>query len=374
MADLVLGLAKSTVEGTLSMVKSAIEEDKKLKKSVKRDLMLISDEFEMMHSFLNVTKDHTTNDMVRTLVSQVRNMALDVEDCIESAAHVDPNKSTWWRGMLPSRMKAAALAVALNEAVASIELLKARVEAMGERNMRYSHISGPSSKPDVKMHQPTGVVNATSFDILLNVRSDMMKQCGLVDLRKLISKKDGELHQVISVWGTARNFGMASIIKKAYDEQEISKNYSCRAWVKVMQPFDPHEFIKSLLIQFFTNYCPQQGSTTVDFMKPMKVMESTKGKLIKEFTKQLSNQSYLIVLEDLSTVVDWDIIREYLPNNNNGSCIIVATQQLEIASMCIGHSYLVSELKQSSSQMIILFVCFPRRHIWNPLHYLYKNM
>jgi len=115
-----------------------------------------------------------------------------------------------------------------------------------------------------------------------------------------------------------------------------------------MQPFNPYEFIRSLLIQFYTNYRPQQGSTAVDFMKPMKVMESTKGELIEEFTNKLSNQIYLIVLEDMSSVVDWDIIREYLPSNNNGSCIIVATQQLEIASMCIGHSYQVSELKKFS--------------------------
>jgi len=54
MADLVLGLAKSAVEGTLTAAKSAIEEEEKLKKGMQRDLMLISDEFEMMHSFLNV--------------------------------------------------------------------------------------------------------------------------------------------------------------------------------------------------------------------------------------------------------------------------------------------------------------------------------
>ncbi|CAO2149430.1 unnamed protein product [Urochloa humidicola] len=87
MADLVLGLAKSAVEGTLTVAKSAIEE--KLKKSMQRDLMLISDEFEMMNSFLNVAKERATDEMVRTLVRQVRNMALDVEDCIESVMLVD---------------------------------------------------------------------------------------------------------------------------------------------------------------------------------------------------------------------------------------------------------------------------------------------
>lgn len=38
MADLVLGLAMSAVEGTLTAAKSAIEE-KKLEKNIQRDLM-----------------------------------------------------------------------------------------------------------------------------------------------------------------------------------------------------------------------------------------------------------------------------------------------------------------------------------------------
>jgi hypothetical protein len=63
MADLVLGLAKSAVEGTLSAAKSAIEEEEKLKKNIQRDLMLISDEFEMMHSFLVVSKERATDEM-----------------------------------------------------------------------------------------------------------------------------------------------------------------------------------------------------------------------------------------------------------------------------------------------------------------------
>lgn len=96
MADLVLGLAMSAVEGTLTAAKSAIEE-KKLEKNIQRDLMLISDEFEMMHSFLNVSKERGSDEMVRTLVRQVRNMALDVEDCI---VLVDMKFHRWWSPLL----------------------------------------------------------------------------------------------------------------------------------------------------------------------------------------------------------------------------------------------------------------------------------
>ncbi|TVU33892.1 hypothetical protein EJB05_15706, partial [Eragrostis curvula] len=100
MADLVIGLAKTTVEGTVTMARAAMDEEDKLKKSVQRDLLIISDEFEMMQSFLHDAKDCIAEQQVtKTLVRQVRNTALDVEDCIETIVHLD-KKPHWWRRMI----------------------------------------------------------------------------------------------------------------------------------------------------------------------------------------------------------------------------------------------------------------------------------
>ncbi|WVZ50535.1 hypothetical protein U9M48_001778 [Paspalum notatum var. saurae] len=289
MADLVLGLAKSAVEGMLTAAKSAIEEEEKLKKGMQRDLMLIADEFEMMNSFLNVAKERATDEMVRTLVRQVRNMALEVEDCIESAVLVDLKKSNWWRRLLRSRcMLAAGAAAPLDDAVAAIELLKSRVEAMAQRNERYMSIvrcSGSSSKPTEKTH------------------------------RQAITDDAG----VISVWGATGDLGVASIIKKTFDDPEVCKNFRFRAWVKLTHPFNSDEFIRSLLLQFYRNYCAQKGSTSaIDFLKPAEVMTATQGVLIEEFMKHVSDQRYLV-----------------LPDNKNGSWVVVPTKQLEVARLCV---------------------------------------
>ena len=56
--------------------------------------------------------------------------------------------------------------------------------------------------------------------------------------------------------------------------------------------------------------------------------------LVQEFMQQVNNQTYLIVLEDVSTMVEWEAIRKYLPDRGNGSRIVVSTQQFEIASFC----------------------------------------
>ncbi|KAM3298571.1 hypothetical protein ACQJBY_040175 [Aegilops geniculata] len=63
-----------------------------------------------------------------------------------------------------------------------------------------------------------------------------------------------------------------------------------------------------------------------------------------QLMQQVNKQRYLVVLEDVSTVVEWDAIKMYLPDSNNGSRVIMSTQHLRIALMCTGNPYQVSQL------------------------------
>jgi len=62
--------------------------------------------------------------------------------------------------------------------------------------------------------------------------------------------------------------------------------------------------------------------------------------------KQLLMKKSLVVLEDVSTVVQWDAIKMYLPDCKNGSRIVVSTHDIGMAFMCTGKPYLVSELRR----------------------------
>jgi len=115
MADLVLGITRSLVEGTLSKAQSAIDEESKLRQSTQHDLVFIAGEFDMMQSFLSITTaEHVRNNVVRSWVTQVRDLAYDVEDSIEFVIHLD-TKSDWWRRKIPSCMRQP---LPLDEAVA----------------------------------------------------------------------------------------------------------------------------------------------------------------------------------------------------------------------------------------------------------------
>uniref|UniRef100_A0A453A019 Disease resistance protein RPM1 n=4 Tax=Aegilops tauschii subsp. strangulata TaxID=200361 RepID=A0A453A019_AEGTS len=340
MADFALGLTKTAVEGTLSRVQLAIDEENKLRVTAKQDLRYITGEFQMMQSFLKVAnKERANNEVVKTWVRQLRDLAFDVEDCVEFVVHLDNNSALIWLWRLVPSCMAPPRTRELDRAVAELKQLKARVEEVSQRNTRYNLISDSGSH--AKTATPTeqlaalATTNPSAFHMLTEVWEAAGRRRGMSDLQKLILGEGSDL-QMISVWGsTAADLGTTSIFSMLYSDPDICRAFRRRAWVKFMHPFKPDEFLKSLLTQFYVR--SHQENIDVDHL--------TKAELMQ----QVKVHKYLIILEEVSGVADWDAIREYLPDNENGSRIIVSTKQLRNALLCTGGGeYQVSELRRFS--------------------------
>uniref|UniRef100_A0A453JL20 NB-ARC domain-containing protein n=1 Tax=Aegilops tauschii subsp. strangulata TaxID=200361 RepID=A0A453JL20_AEGTS len=161
-----------------------------------------------------------------------------------------------------------------------------------------------------------------------------------MDLGELINYKDNAL-QVIALWGTSStDLGEISIIKSAYEDPMIHNNFDCCAWITLMCPFSQTDFIRSIVRQICVNSLQktgEEGKTTIG-AQVLKMMATTKEDgLACEFKRYLNDKSYLIVLNDIHKIEEWDCIKTCFPNNNNkGSRIIVCTEQVEVACLCIG--------------------------------------
>jgi hypothetical protein len=75
--------------------------------------------------------------------------------------------------------------------------------------------------------------------------------------------------------------------------------------------------------------------------------------LADEFKRYANEKSFLIVLDDLSTIEEWDCIKACFPNNNKGSRIIVSTELVEVASLCVGPENITPEHKQLSVDLTL---------------------
>jgi hypothetical protein len=180
----------------------------------------------------------------------------------------------------------------------------------------------------------TPIITGTT---MLGIHETMRQEKSKVDLVHLINKKDTTL-RVITLLGEGADLGQTtSIIWTAYENEEVKISFSCRAWVRMMHPFNLEDFIQSLVEQFHT-------SAGIDFLLETK----KKGRELADEFNGYVNGKFLIVLSDLSSMEEWNRVKRCFPNNNKGSLIIVATRQGEVASLCAGQESIVSELKQCS--------------------------
>ncbi|KAF8731708.1 hypothetical protein HU200_015638 [Digitaria exilis] len=170
MAELALGLTKTVVEAALNRIQYAIEEEGKLEKAVAQDLAFITGEFQMMQSVLKVAnKEHAQkNEVVRTWVRQLRDLAFNVEDWVEFVAHLDKDRSKcaafWWHvvpaWMVPRCM--SPLSRDLDDATAEMKVLKSRVQDVSLRATRYNLFIKDS---DLDSSSSTKVIMpATAYD------------------------------------------------------------------------------------------------------------------------------------------------------------------------------------------------------------------
>ncbi|KAK1691763.1 hypothetical protein QYE76_008460 [Lolium multiflorum] len=340
-----LSVGKSVLNGALSYAKSALAEEVALQLGVRRDHVFITNELEMMQAFLESAHDEgdDNNRVVKVWVKQVRDVAYDVEDTLQEFS-VRLEKKSWWRirRTLLDRRRVAK----------QMKELRANVEDVSQRNMRYHLIKGSDSKPAT-----TGGQSAIAGATVMSGNDEARRQLEKAkdDLFQLIRKKDDDL-RVIAVWGTSSNVRRASIIERVFADVKKHRVFDCHAWITLTRPFNSTEFLRSIIRQFYVNFLQESDrkENIIGGPQDLRRMGMKKGNdLADEFKRYANEKSFLIVLDDLSTIEEWDCIKACFPNNNKGSRIIVSTELVEVASLCVGPENITPEHKQLSVDLTL---------------------
>ncbi|CAN6360912.1 unnamed protein product [Urochloa humidicola] len=132
------------------------------------------------------------------------------------------------------------------------------------------------------------------------------------DVMKRILHEDNRRLEVISVCGMG-GVGKTSLVKDVYQSQELIGRFQ-RACVTVMRPFDPEETLMSIALQF------DSSSRNMDGMGSG-----------NKVTSLLDGKKYLIVLDDLLSIAEWDALSVYFPATGTASRIIVTTRLETVA-------------------------------------------
>ncbi|PON63350.1 NB-ARC domain, LRR domain containing protein, partial [Parasponia andersonii] len=128
--------------------------------------------------------------------------------------------------------------------------------------------------------------------------------------------------EVVSV-AAMGGMGKTTLAKQVCNTAEVKKHFKISAWITVSQSFRLGELLKDLVRQLFEKM-RRRVPDGVDSMNNYQLK-----KLIKEL---LQKRRYLIVLDDVWHLYEWDALKYALPNNNSGSRVLLTTRNSEVAS------------------------------------------
>ncbi|XP_037454725.1 disease resistance protein RPM1-like [Triticum dicoccoides] len=345
-----LSLGKAALGGALGYATSKAAEEIALQLGVERDVNFIKDELQMMQSFLmTADEEQSQNKVLTTWVKQVGVLAYKVEDSLMDFGLHSEKKPIL--GCIPrdlgDRRRISKV----------VKQLRAEVEDVSNRNLRYHLIRESSGSKSTAAEKQANIATAAMLGIINEARLFTLepKKSSEVDLHHLITSHYVNL-RVIIVWATSGNLGETFAIQEVYDDPLVLKSFGLCAWIRLTHPFNPQEFLRSLVSQFYENSHDEVGKVEQETGVLANIEKMDQRDLVHMLKAQLCSNSYLVVINDLSTIEEWHCIKKYFPDNKKQSRIIVSTQQVEIARLCTEKPFQVSEFKPlSCDQTIYLF-------------------
>lgn len=154
-----------------------------------------------------------------------------------------------------------------------------------------------------------------------------------VEIIKLISDQPTQEFQVITVWGMGGT-GKTTLVKDIYQSQELSGMFEKRSCVTVMHPFSIEGLLRSLIMQLNRESSEKKNAVGLMGSTKSTVPLMPLAELIKELARLLERKRFLIVLDDVSSTAEWNMIIPIFRGMENTSWIIVTTREKNIAELC----------------------------------------
>ncbi|KAL1538104.1 putative late blight resistance protein R1A-3 isoform X2 [Salvia divinorum] len=167
---------------------------------------------------------------------------------------------------------------------------------------RHQLLHAKSTPPDglsSSIEQKKRMVGAD--DVLLEMKDKLTSDC-----------RDLRIVPVVGMGGS----GKTTLAMSTYQDRLVKEHFHVCAWATISQDFSIREMLVEVLRQL-DQYAGENLS---------------EGELGEVLYKHFFGRKYLIVLDDMWSVEAWDGVRRFLPDNKNGSRIVVTTRLSNLAS------------------------------------------
>jgi disease resistance protein RPM1 len=272
-----------------------------------------ADELEQIKAFLRAADEmEERTPQLELWVKQVRDVAYDIEDALDEyrlRLTLQPGNDF----LHASLTKIIKTLKARHQFASEIQRIKSRVVSISEGRQRF--------------RGETTLVDSKTWPDHRRQDGLLLEEADLVGIEKpkkqliswLLQGDTGR--EVVSVVGMG-GLGKTTLVRKVYDDAQVKLHFKYRAWLFVSQSFKMEELLKDTLQQLY-----RVKRKPV----PQGVESMSDDQLRTKINNFLQQKRYLIVLDDVWHIDDWEAVKNAFPYNS-GSRVMLTTRNSEIAS------------------------------------------
>ncbi|KAF6997398.1 hypothetical protein CFC21_013617 [Triticum aestivum] len=304
---------------------------------VRGEIQELKDELESMTAcLLELADGDDHNEQTRTWMKQVREVAFDVEDCMDRFCHHLSEHHGDRKGLLEylHRMFNMVRTLRVRHTVATdIQGLKSRAQKVSERRRRYD--LGESAGRSSKALDSSSYSHHDNLDRWLPaIHGDGSGLVGMGNMTHAVVRLLSEKRQaaagprVLSIVGFG-GLGKTTLATTIYSTPKLG-GIQCRAFIPVSQTYDFRSLLESVLKQLSTLADSDKDDDPLRNIKKWTISD-----LVDKIKQCLKRKRYLIVLDDVWQAAAWDQLKVAFPHDNGeeGS-ILITTRSHEVAKNC----------------------------------------
>ncbi|XP_042490729.1 putative disease resistance protein At1g50180 [Macadamia integrifolia] len=219
----------------------------------------------------------------RNRVSEMRDLAYDVEDAIDTYILEAKYKSFF----NPKKY------VRLHKIGKEIKGLEAKIMDItrGVATYSTSQGEGTSSTRETRQQLRQSYPHFDDEDVI-GIDNDIK-----VLVAELINKEGPRLVSIAGMGG----LGKTTLAKKIYNHDQVKRHFDCRAWSFISQQFHGRTILQEIIRKVSNPNEETRFETLND------------GELKEKLYKVLEDKCYLVVLDDIWSTVAWDVLKSAFP-------------------------------------------------------------
>ncbi|KAF2918541.1 disease resistance protein RGA5-like [Oryza sativa Japonica Group] len=326
MAETAVSASKGVIGALFEKLTKLVEDKCTNLVGMSKNIVFLKDELPTMSALLEKLEDADELDpVVKAWRNQVREMAYDIEDCIDDFVH-HVGGGDVEAGFIDKVSHFLRTLRARLETAEHIKDLKIQLIEINERHKRYKFDLDDTPSSSFVAIDPR----------LPALYSEAANLVGIEGPREQVIKWLTDADQQIMVLPIVGfgGLGKTTLAKEVY--QKIGQQFNTTEFVSVSQRPDVTRFLKGiqskLPIRLSSEYCEVKD-------------------IIDNIRAYLQHRRYLFVVDDLWDAPTWNIIRSVFPENGMGCRIIVTTRSEDVARwVCCNHRRFIYRMEPLSDE------------------------